>query len=259
MKAVFYISVTTLFFCLGVHAQRAPEKGRSIYVNIKGPEESAAKLRTMFGDVALRNELFVAEDPHRAASKVNVSILQERTVERPLYAEVVAASLVSREGKSFPVYSCKRVTDGGGYATITTKSGKAHMPKDAPVKSTVWINKRDAGSDLVETVSREILNADFQLVAEEKDAEFTLKDIRVMKEQVRARVLEAKVESVLTPPNGSSMTLDSNIKSYLSIVEPISAEAEGCRDSLRHVADQGSLGYQQVADIDIAMIARQVK
>lgn len=259
MKAVCYLMAAALLLAWsGAQAQVRPEKDRSVYLKIKGPEESAAKLRVVFAEAASKNDLFLADDPHRAGSRVSVTI-EERKVEKPLYAEVAAATLFSRDGKSFPVYSCRKVTDGGGYSTITTKSGKANMPKGEPTKKTVWIQKKSAQADLVEAVTRELINADFQVVAEENTAEFTLKDIRLLKERLRANAIEAQVESVVSPRRGPSMTIDSNLQAYLSVVEPISAEAEGCRDSLRHVMDQSSMPYQSVAAMDLALITRNIK
>jgi hypothetical protein len=255
VKAGCYILVA-MFFCAGASAQ--PQKGRSVYLKIKGPEETAASMRAMFAEVASDNNLFLTDDPHRAGSQVTITI-QEHKMEKPLYAEVVVAALVSRDGKSFPVYSCKRVTDGGGYSTITTKSGKANPAKSEVAKKTVWIKKTDPRPELVEAVSREMVNADFQLVTEEKDAEFTLKDIRLIKEPVHANAVEAKVESVLSPGKALPMTIESNIRSYLSVIEPISAEAEGCRDSLRHVIEESSMHYRSIAAMDLGLIARAGK
>jgi len=259
VKAGYYTLVALSLVCFGAPAQAQPEKSRSIYLKIKGPEESVAKLRAMFKDVALKKELFIAEDPHNASSQVSVTIVQERQLEKPFYAEVVAATPVSREGDSSPAYSCKKVTDGSGYSTITTKSGKVGAAKSDVANKTVWIERTTAPQDLVEAVTREIVNADFQVVPAEKDAEYTLKGIRLMKQRLRVTALEAKVQSVLSPAHGSSMTLAGSITSYLSVLEPISAEAEGCRDSLRHISDHGSLSYQQIADLDIELIAQHIK
>jgi hypothetical protein len=259
VKTAGYLTIAVfLLAASGAQAQVQPEKRRSVYLKIKGPEDSAAKLRAVFAEAASKTDLFLADDPRRAGSQVSVT-LEERKLEKPLYAEVVAATLFSREGKSFPVYACRKVTDGGGYSTITTKSGKAHMPKDEPAKKLVWIEKKSAPVDLVEAVTRELVNADFQVVAEENLAEFTLKDIRLLKEPLRANAVEAKVQSVISPGKSSSLTINSNIKSYISVIEPISAEAEGCRDSLRHVMEQSSMPYQSVAAVDLALIARNIK
>src|SRR5215831_14995588 len=122
-------------------AQRATTKSakrRSIYLTIKGPEESAARLRTVFEKTALDKDLLIAEDSHQAGSRVNITISDEHKVERPLYAELLSATLVPREGQASTVSFCKQVTDGSGYSTVTT-SYWAPTKESLPSHSSMWI------------------------------------------------------------------------------------------------------------------------
>jgi hypothetical protein len=47
------------------------EKRRSIYLSIKGPESSAARLRALFEQAALEKNLLIAEDSHQAGSHLS--------------------------------------------------------------------------------------------------------------------------------------------------------------------------------------------
>ena len=264
MRAAYCIAAgISLFAGSALFGQSAaprtkPEKRRTIYLTIKGPEESAAKLRASFTDAALSNDLFIAEDPHRAGSKIDITIADERKVDWPLYAELLTATLVPRQGDSSTISFCKQVSDGAGYTTVTTSYWMPNE-KSVPAHSAIWVEAEGASRSLAEILKKRVGEAGFQIAASAKDADLTLKDIRLSKVPLQGMAVEAKVQSVLNMADGSMTTLSTNIKSYLSIAEPISPEAEGCRSTVHHVIDLPPPSYSDVAAIDMALIMARIR
>lgn len=252
--------VGLVFACPVTRGQVRPQKSRAIYVKIKGPERSATKLRASLADAALEKDLTLVDNRHEAASEVKITI-KERSTEKPLYAELISATLVSRDGKSMTVYSCKKVTDGKGYSTITRKSGKTGVIKSVPAGSRIFVQEPSGFSSagLVQDVKEQITRGGLEIGMSGEDADFILKDIKLTKASFRGTAVEASVESVLSPAHGPRMDLSSSIIVYTSIQEPIAPQAEACRDSIRHVADDSSVSYQQIALTDIALISQRIK
>ena len=257
---------TLLFVCAWAQGQshvvssEKLEKRRTIYLKINGPEEAATQLRKFFAKAADEKNLLLAEDPHKAGVKIDVTI-KEHDAEGTLYAELISATLTTREGKSATVYSCKSVGDGKGYSTITKKKGKTTLIQSAIASEGRCLSKQTTAPDstgLVETIKKEIAEAGFQVTATEKEADISLKDIKLIKKPVRAMSVEGQTESKLSTSSGQLINLSSKVTSYKSIVEPIGAEAEACRPSMKRISeDSGS--YQQVALVDLMMIAQQIK
>jgi hypothetical protein len=269
MRRVLYTLLGTLLFACGPWAQEQShvvssekvEKRRTIYVKINGPQEAAAQLRGSFAEAAEEKGLLLAEDPHKAGTKVDVTI-KEQNAEGTLYAELISATLTSRDGKSATVYSCKSVGDGKGYSTITKKTGKTSLiQSDIASKGTVFVEETTArnSAGLVESIKKEIAAAGFQVAATEKEADISLKDIKLIKKSVRAMSVEGRTESRLSTWSGQVINLSSKITSYKSIVEPIGAEAEVCRSSMKSISEDGSRSYQGVAVTDLAVISQQLK
>ena len=235
-----------------------PEKRRSIYLTIKGPEGPAAKMRALFEEEALNKELFIAEDPHQAGSKVKISISDEHKVEKPLYAELLAATLVPRDGQASTVSFCKQVTDGAGYSTITT-SYWTPTKESVPVHSTMWIENGKGPRLLAELIRKKISEAGFQMATAAPEADFTLRDIQLVKVSLQITAIEVKVQSELNIADGFTASLSSVVKNYLPVTGPISSEAEGCRKTIEHIGDSPPAGYGQVASLDVSLIAGHLK
>jgi hypothetical protein len=230
-------------------------------VKINGPEEAAAQLRAFFAELAEEKNLLMAEDPHKAGNKIDITI-KEQDGEGTLYAELISATVISREGKSAIVYSCKSVGDGKGYSTITKKKGKTTLIEPGIAsKGAVFVENTSApnSSGVVESIKKEIAEAGFQVAATEKDADISLKDIKLIKKPVRAKLVEGRTESKLSSSSGQFISLSSRMTSYKSIVEPIGVEAEVCRSSMKNISGDGSASYKHVAAVDLDVIARQVK
>lgn len=232
------------------------EKLRSVYLKIKAPEESAGKLHESFVKAAEKRGLLLVGDPHKAASVIDVT-LKQKSGEGQIYADLIAATLVLRNGGSSTVYSCKLVEDGKGFSTITKKKGVTRLIS-GDTKGAVFVEEAAdrKSADLVVSVRKEISEAGFQLSATEKDAEIVLKDIRLLKKSLRAMILETRVESKVNGANGQAINLTSNSISYTSIVEPIGPEAENCRSSIEKLSEQGSFSYLEVAETDMALISQ---
>jgi len=269
MKRARCSLIATLLFVCCLWAQEQShvvsseklQKRRTIYLKINGPEESAARLRGFFAEVAEEKSLLLAEDPHKAGAKIDVTI-KEHDAEGTLYAELISATLTTREGKSATVYSCKSVADGKGYSTITKTQGKTTLIESAIAsKGTVFVEQTTGpnSAGLVETIKKEIAEAGFQVTATEKEADISLKDIKLIKKPVRAMSVEGQTESKLSTSSGQLINLSGKVTSYKSIVEPIGAEAEVCRSSMKSISQDGSGSYKQIAVVDLAVIARQFK
>ena len=259
MRRVYCISIAGLVLaCPVMQGQVRPQKNRAIYVKIKGPEQSAAKLRASFADAALDKDFVVVDDRHDAGSEVNI-IIKERSTEKTLYAELISATLVSRGGKPVTVYSCKKVTDGKGYSTITRKSGRTGVVKSVSPGSRVFVQDASGSAGLVQDVKEQITRGGLEIGISEQDADFILKDIKLVKASFREAAVEANVHSELSLAHGPKMDLSSNITVYTSILEPIAPEAEACRDSIQHVAADSSVSYQQIALTEMALISQRVK
>jgi hypothetical protein len=237
------------------------EKRRTIYLKISGPQDAATQLRGFFAEAAEEKDLLLVEDPRKAGTKIDVTI-KERDAEGILYAELISATLTSREGKSVTVYSCKSVGDGKGYSTITKKQGKTTLIEPSIAsKGTVFVENSTArnSAGLVESIKKEIAEAGFQVAATEKEADISLKDIKLIKKPVRATLVEGQTESKLSTWSGQFINLSSKVKSYKSILEPMGAEAEICRSSMKNIPEDGAGSYQQVAITDLAVIAQQFR
>jgi hypothetical protein len=232
------------------------DKLRSVYIKIKGPEEASGKLRESFSKTAARRELLLADDPHKAASVIDVT-LKQKSGESTLYADLIAATLAVRDGDTSTVYSCKLVEDGKGFSTITKNKGKTGLIPGA-TKGTVFVEEStdQKSADLVATVKKEVGEAGFQISATEKDADITLKNIRLLKKAVRGTALETRVDSKVNGAGGRSINLVTNLTWYTAIKEPLGIEVEDCRSSIETIADHGSVSYQEVAEIDLALIGR---
>ena len=255
MKVVHYIMATALLLpCPGAQAQAKPEKRRSIYLQINGPEESSARLRSAFAEEVAKNHMFVAEDPKKAGSHVNVTITDEHKVDQALYAELLKATLVPGDKT---ISFCQRVSDGAG-STVTT-SYKLRPDEGLPSCSTVWIEGESGPETPAEMLKKKILEAGFQIAASEKDADFSLRDIRLVKVALQGTAIEAKVRSELKVADGTMTTLSGNFKGYVAVPEPISTEAEGCRNSIRQISDPALSSYGQVVSLDVALIAGHLK
>jgi len=232
------------------------EKLRSVYLKIKAPEEAAGKLHESFAKAAEKQGLLLVDDPHKAASVIDVT-LKQKSGENPIYADLIAATLVSRDGGPTTVYTCKLVEDGTRFSTITKKKGVTGL---IPVASKGIVFVEEAADkkskDLVEAVKKEISEAGFQLSATEKDADIVLKDIRLLKKPLRGTTVETRFESKVNAANGRVINLTTNSISYTSIVEPIGPEAENCRSSIEKIAEQGSFSYLEVAETDMALISQ---
>ena len=230
-------------------------------MKINGPEEAAVQLRAFFAELAEEKNLLMAEDPHKAGNKIDITI-KERDGEGTLYAELISATVISREGKSATVYSCKSVGDGKGYSTITKKKGKTTLIEPGiATKGAAFVENTSApnSAGVVESIKKEIAEAGFQVAATEKDADISLKDIKLIKKPVRAMLVEGRPESKLSISSGQFISLSGRMTSYKSIVEPIGVETEVCRSSMKNISGDGSASYKQVAAADLAVIARQVK
>ncbi|HET8888046.1 MAG TPA: hypothetical protein VFQ41_04015 [Candidatus Angelobacter sp.] len=200
----------------------------------------------------------MTEDPRKAGTKIDVTI-KEHDAEGTLYAELISATLASREGKSVTVYSCRSVGDGKGYSTITKQQGKTTLIESSIAsKGTVFVENRTAPNSggLVESIKKEIAEAGFQVTATETAADISLKDIKLIKKPFRATLVEGQTESKLSTWSGQFINLSSKVKSYKSILEPIGAEAEVCRSSMKNISGDGGGSYQQVAVADLAVIAQ---
>ena len=230
-------------------------------MKINGPQEAAAQLRGSFAEAAEEKDLLLADDPHKAGTKIDVTI-KEQNAEGTLYAELISATLTSRDGKSATVYSCKSVGEGKGYSTITKKEGKTSLiQSDIASKGTVFVEETTArnSAGLVESIKKEIAAAGFQVAANEKEAHISLKDMKIIKEAVSAMSVEQQTESRLSTWSGRFISLSSKMTSYKSIVEPIGAEAEACRSSMKSISEVGPRSYQGVAATDLAVISQQLK
>jgi hypothetical protein len=262
MRRAYFVPATILLFIAAAvdgvtqAANIKPEKRRSIYLTVKGPEGAAAKIRTLFEEEALKKELFIAEDPHQAGSKVKISISDEHKIEMQLYAELLAATLVPRDGQSSTITFCKQVTDGAGFST-TTMSYWA--PTKESAHSTIWIDNHTGARPLAELVRKKISEAGYQMAASLSEADFTLQDIRLVKVPLHVTAMEAKVQSELNSADGSVASLSSVVKNYLPITEPISSEAEGCRKTIEHFGDFSPSGYGEIASLDVALIVGRLK
>lgn len=234
------------------------QKLRTIYLKIRGPEEAATKLRASFAEAVAGKDLFLADDPHQAGSKVDVTI-KERNLERPFYAELTSATLMARDGKSTAVSSCNKVTDGKGYSAITTKAGTSDLMKDVPAKSTIYLEEGSQPAALIQTLQKQIREAGFTIVTVEKDADFRLKDIHLTRTPLRAAGMEATVQSMIHAAGGLELNLTSNVTTRVSILEPIASEAESCRSTVQRVAENGPVSYKGVALADVAMIERFIR
>jgi hypothetical protein len=235
-----------------------PEKRRSIYLTIKGPEAAAAKLRALFEEAALNKDLFIADDPHQAGSKVKITISDEREVAKHFYAELVTATLLPREGQSSTVSFCKQVTDGAGFTTLTTAywtPAKASVP----AHSTLWVENESGSRALADLVRTKVREAGFQMAASASEAEFTLKDVRLVKVPLQVTAREARVQSEMNIADGSMASLSGAVQNYLPVTEPISSEAEGCRKTIAHIGDSGLSGYGQIAMMDVAIISARIR
>ena len=265
MKRTYYFAAAVLLLAGSAicgSAQAAanikPEKRRSIYLTIKGPQQASDRMRELFEHAALDKELFIAEDPHQAGSKVKITISDERLAQKPLYAELLSATLVPRQGDASTVSFCKQVTDGMGYSTITT-SYWVPTKDSVPANSTMWIEKERGARALSELVRKKISDAGFKMAASAGEADFRVKDIRLIKVPLQVEVLKAKVESELNIAGGSMTSLSSDVSNYLSVMEPMVAEAEGCRKTIQHITDVPPTGYEQVVSLDLALIAGRIK
>ena len=234
------------------------QKLRTIYLKIKGPEDAATKLRASFAEAAADKDMFLADDPHQASSKVDVTI-KERKVEKEFYAEVVSATLVARDGKSATVSTCNKVTDGKGYSTITKKTGSTSLMKDVPAKSAIFIEVGSQPAALIQGLQKEVREAGFEIVSTEKEADFQLKDIRLVKAPVRGDGVELNIQSTISAAGGPVLNMNSSVTSHISIHEPIGLEAEACRSSLQHLGEDGPTPYIHVALADVAMITQFIK
>jgi hypothetical protein len=153
MRAVYYIMTAALLLaCSGAQAQARPEKRRSIYLQINGSDESTARLRNAFAEEAARNHLFVAEDPQKAGSRVNVTITDEHKVDKVLYAELLNATLVPGDKT---ISFCQRVSDGAG--SIVTTSYKLRPAEGLPSHSTVWIEGESGSEAPAEMLKKKVL------------------------------------------------------------------------------------------------------
>lgn len=234
-----------------------PDKRRSIYLTVKGPEAAAAKLRAQFESAALNKDLFIAEDPHQASSKVKITISDEREVTRHFYAELVMATLVPREGQTSTVSFCKQVTDGAGFTTLTTAYWTP--TQERPAHSTLWIENDSGSRVLVDLVRTKIHEGGFQMAASVSEADFTLKDIHLVKVPLEVKAMQAKVQSEMNIADGSMASLSGAVQNYLPVTEPISSEAEGCRKTIAHIGDATLSGYGQIAMMDVGIISARIK
>jgi len=234
------------------------QKLRTIYLKIKGPEEAATKLRASFAEAVAGKDMFLADDPHQAGSKVDVTI-KERNLDRPFYAELTSATLIGHDGKSTMVSSCNNVTDGKGYSAITKKAGTSDLMKDVPAKSAIYLEGGSQPAALLQSLQKEIREAGFTIVAVEKDADFRLKDIHLTRTPLRATGMEATVKSMVSAAGGLVINLTSNVTTRFSISEPIASEAESCRSTLGKIAEKGPVSYQDVALVDVDLIEQFIR
>jgi len=264
MRRVLCSSLGTLLLTCGFwargqsHVVSSEEvtKSRTVYLKISGPEEAAAQLRGSFAEVAEEKDLLLSEDPHKAGTKIDITI-KEKNAEGPLYAELISATLTSRDGKSATVYSCKSVVDGKGYSTITKKMGETSLIQpDVASKGAVFVEKAAGrnSAGLVESIKKEIAEAGFQVAATEKEADLSLKDINLIKKSFRAMLVEGRTESKVSTGSGHFINLSNKVMSYKLIVEPIAPEAEVCRTSIQSISKDGARPYQPVAAVDLAVI-----
>lgn len=252
---LFFVCVTSAQGQSHVVSSEKLEKLRSVYLKIKGPEEASGKLREFFAKSAEKRGLLLADDPHKAASVIDVT-LKQKSGENTLYADLIVATLALRDGVSSTVYSCKSVEDGKGFSTITKKNGTTKLISEG-AKGIVFIEAADSKSaDLVTAVKKEIGEAGFQLIATEKDADIVLKNIRLLKKPLRGTSLETRVESKMNGAGGQSINIVTNLISYTSIIEPIGPEAENCRSSIEKLAEHGSISYLEVAETDLTLIGQ---
>jgi len=234
------------------------QKLRTIYLKIKGPEDAATTLRASFAEAVAGKDMFLADDPHKAGSKVDVNI-KEHNLDRPFYAELTSATLTGRDGKSTTVFSCNKVTDGKGYSTITKKAGASDLMKDVPANSAIYLEEGSQPAALIQTVQKEIREAGFTIVSVEKDADFRLKDIHLTRTPLRATGMEATVQSMISAAGGMVFNSTSNVTTRISISEPIASEAESCRPTVQHIGESGSLSYKNVALADVDLIERFIR
>lgn len=263
MKKAWCICGTLLFACCLFAQERShlanPEKIqklRTVYLKMKGPESSVAQLRTFFEKVAAKNDFVLANDPHNAGSTIDITI-KEKNEEGTLFAELISATLTSREGKSALVYTCKAVTDGKSFSTITKKKGQTSLiPADIVKKGSVFIEAGTARTvDAVEMAKKEIGEAGFQFASAEKEADISLKDIHVIKKPFHGTGLQTRVESKISSHGGPMSNIATNFTSYTSIADPIAPEAEACRPSMQKLVDE-SVSFHQIAATDLALIGR---
>jgi hypothetical protein len=140
-----------------------------------------------------------------------------------------------------------------------TTSYWAPTKESVPLHSTIWIEKDTGPRELAQLIRKKISDAGFQMAVSASEADFMLKDIHLIKAPLQGTAMEAKVQSVLNLADGSMTTLSSNVKSYLSIVEPVTDEAESCRSTIHHISVGPPMGYGEVASLDVAMIAGHIK
>jgi hypothetical protein len=237
------------------------EKRRTVYLKIKGPEESAARLRTFFVKTAEESGLLLNDDRHKAGSTIELTI-QEKDVEGELYADLISATLHSHDGKSATVYSCKLVEDGKGFSTITKKKGKTGLVQaDIAIKGTVFVEEakelKYVGS--VATVKKEMSEAGFQIITGEKEADVSLTNVKLIKVPLHSKSTEIRVESTVSPAGSRTSRLTTNFRLHSTVTEPIGAEAEDCRSSIEKISGDDSVSYSQIAQTDLALISNQLR
>jgi hypothetical protein len=237
------------------------QKRRTIYLKIKGPEESAAQMRTAFEKAVAEKDLLLADDRHKASSSIEIT-LQEKTAEGTLYADLISATRVARDGKTATVYSCKLVEDGKGYSTITKKKGKTGLIQpDIATKGTVFVEeaKEPAAKSLVEMVKKEIGEAGFQLITGETEADIRFTNIKLLKVPMHNKSVELRAESNVSAAGGGSSKVVTNVTLHSPVTEPIVAEAEDCRSSIEKVAQDASLSYGSTVSLDLAMVTQSFR
>jgi len=233
------------------------DKLRSVYLKIKGPEEISKQLRDSFTQVAAKQELLLADDPHKAGSVIDIT-LKQKSGESTLYIELIAANLALRDGTSSTMYSCKLLEDGKGFSSVTKKKGKTGLlPESA--KGTVFVEEATdhKSADLVATAKKEVREAGFQLIAAEKDADIVLKNIRLIKKPLRGTAVATEVDSRVNGSGVGSISVVTNLTWYMSFTEPIGPETEDCRPSIAAILEHASASYRQIAETDLALIGQR--
>lgn len=209
------------------------EKERTMWINVKGPEDLAGQVREAFKRLADKHNWTITEDRRAAGIIVDVSIKAGREKQKELYAELISGTVLSSDGSAKSVYACRSVADGHGKAPANrTTSNMGLLPSASEETRKVFI---EADKDhLSDVVRQRLLETGYEPVSSQQEAQTRITNIHLVAKTVQTVIQTQHVDTKFSMM-GSESSFSTELKLFKSIVEPMDSEAEFCRDNVHSI------------------------